>query len=73
MDPLTQTLLQRAQAMPQQIPPAPPQATPVVPPNPTSHVPQEAKRFANAQSIMDAYRGNWTPNPVLLQASFVGK
>lgn len=61
MDPLTQQLLQRqiSQQQPQM---------PVVPPNPPAKVPQQAKRFANAQQIMDAYRGDWTPNPVLLRA-----
>jgi hypothetical protein len=70
MDPLQEALIQRAiqaqgQAPPQGPAPAPVQA---VPPNPTTKIPQAAKRFANAQAIQDAYRGNWTPNPVLLRA-----
>lgn len=67
MDPLTQLLLQRAMAGGAGAQsPAPP--TPTVPPNPSTKVPQQAKRFANAQAIQDAYRGDWTPNPVLLRA-----
>ena len=69
MDPLTLALMQR-QAQPETQPQAP--LTPAVPPNPTSKVPQAAKRFQNAQAIEGAYRGGWTPNPVLLQASLVG-
>lgn len=42
---------------------------PAIPPNPQSHVPTAAQRFQNAQQIQDAYRGGWTPNPVLLQAT----
>lgn len=75
MDPLTQILLQRAQMPPTDPsqPQAPEQAqagapVPTVPPNPSTKVPQQAKRFANAQAIMDAYRQNWSPNPILLRA-----
>jgi hypothetical protein len=68
MDPLTEALIQRAMASQQA--PQEPQAAPVptVPPNPTTKVPQAAKRFANSQAIQDAYRGDWSPNPVLLRA-----
>jgi len=82
MDPLTQILLQRAQAQPTAsdnrpegqdgpIGPSRPlaQPMPVVPPNTHNRVPPAAKRFANAQQIMEAYRQGWSPNPVLLQAS----
>lgn len=61
MDPLTQELIKRQLAAQQ-----PPQA---VPPNPHARVPPEAKRFDNAQQIQGAYRGGWTPNPVLLGAT----
>lgn len=76
MDPLTQILLQRAQMAPtdpnqSQAPnqaQAQPSPVPAVPPNPQTRVPQEAKRFENAQALMDSYRNNWTPNPMLLRA-----
>jgi hypothetical protein len=82
MDPLTQLLVQRQMNLPnapQPISPgvssAPPQtsiptqtALPAVPPNVPAKVPPQAKRWVNAQAIQDAYRGNWTPNPVLLRA-----
>lgn len=63
MDPLTQELLQRQMGVGAQPP------TPAVPPNPPTRIPQATKRFINAQQIQNAYRGGWTPNPVLLRAS----
>lgn len=64
MDSLTQLLVQR-QLTPQepQFPTAP------VLPTPTTHIPPKAQRWANAQQLQDAYRGDWTPNPVLLRAT----
>lgn len=58
MDPLTQVLVQRQMA----------QAPPVLP-TPTSHIPPKAQRWENAQQLQQAYRGDWTPNPVLLRAT----
>jgi hypothetical protein len=51
----------------------PPSGMPETPPNPTHRIPQAVQRFQNANAIQDAYRGGWAPNPVLLQASLVGK
>lgn len=72
MDPLTQALMQRQLTQPQ--PPEAPQPIPssqaplpAVPPNPSTKVPQATKRFENTQKIMDAYRGGWATNPVLLR------
>lgn len=83
MDPLTQQLIQRQlvqgqtppqAGMPGPTPPQGPQASmpgpvPPTPPNPHPHLGSEAQRFANTQAIQNAYRGDWSPNPVLLQAS----
>lgn len=45
-------------------------STPVIPPSGgTTNTPPQAKRFANAQAMMEAYRNGWAPNPVLLQAA----
>ena len=69
MDPLQEALIQRAMQAQGGSGQMPPQASlQAVPPNPTTKVPQAAKRFANAQQIEDAYRGDWSPNPVLLRA-----
>jgi hypothetical protein len=65
MDPLTQLLMERQLA-------AQPQTQ-----NPTmpmgsmgkTHTPPQAQRFLTAQKMMDAYRQNWTPNPMLIQAT----
>lgn len=65
MDPLTQALLNQQQLGQQQ----PQEQTPVVPPNPPSRIPQQVKRFNNAQAIQQSYRNGWYPNPVLLQAT----
>lgn len=58
-------------------PPASPQAgpppTPIVPPNPPTRVPQQVKRFNNAQQIQNSIRNNWTPNPTLLRATLGNK
>lgn len=73
MDPLTEQLMQRA--MGQQTPASPQPAqqgtpTPAVPPSGgQTHTPPELQRFINAQKMMQAYRNNWTPNPMLLQAA----
>lgn len=67
MDPLTQALMQRAMGQSAQ-----PQGAqvPVTPPSGGhTHTPPEAQRFINAQRMMEAYRNNWTPNPVLLQVA----
>lgn len=66
MDPLTTLLTQRAMGTPSSTPPP----LPVVPPSGgNTHTPPEAQRFINAQNLMNAYRSNWTPNPILLQAT----
>lgn len=65
MDSLQEALIQRAMQSQGAGQPAPSTVTP----NPSTKVPQAAKRFANAQQIEDAYRGNWSPNPILLRAS----
>ena len=44
------------------------QELPQVPPNPATKIPQQLKRWSNAQQIQDAYKNNWSPNPVLLRA-----
>lgn len=46
-----------------------PQPLPIVPPTPETHVPPKVDRWKNAQILQDAYRNNWTPNPMLLKAS----
>lgn len=65
--------MQQAMAQPQATPPAAlaaPPSTPVIPPSGgTTNTPPQAKRFANAQAMMQAYRNGWAPNPILLQAS----
>lgn len=69
MDPLTQELLQRSMGGAPQGAPGPPQGgVPQVPPNPMPRVPQQMKRFNNAQQLQDAYRNGWQPNPMLLRA-----
>lgn len=61
MDPLTQLLTQRAAAQ---------QPTPSVPPSGgQTHTPPELQRYLTAQRMMQAYRQNWTPNPILTQIS----
>jgi hypothetical protein len=63
MDPLTQALVDRAlQSQGGDTTP------PSVLPNPATKVPQQAKRFENAQQIQEAYRNDWNPNPILLRA-----
>lgn len=79
MDQLTQILLNRASQPVQQTGANQAQAglpsqiqsssLPSVLPNPTRRLPSKIQRWSNAQQLQDAYRGGWTPNPVLLQAS----
>ena len=64
MDPLKQALLdqQRSQwATP------PPQVPPATPPTEPAQVPPRWQRFETAQKMQDAYRNNWTPNPMLVR------
>lgn len=68
MDPLTQQLVNRQLQAQPQAPPAP-----VTLPNIPTRVPPQAKRFSNAQQIMEAYRSGWQPNPVLLRAQLGNK
>lgn len=65
MDNLLNLLLQRHLASQSQDPTG---GIPVTLPQPSTKVPQEAKRFNNAQAIQEAYRNGWAPNPVLLRA-----
>jgi hypothetical protein len=66
MDPLTQALVDRALQSQGGTGNTPP--PPSVLPNPATKVPQQAKRFENAQQIQEAYRNDWNPNPILLRA-----
>lgn len=60
MDPLTQTLVNRQ--MPSQIDSA---SRPAVLGHAKTPPPQQRADTANA--MMDAYRNNWSPNPILLR------
>ena len=41
---------------------------PAVAPNAHPALPPAWQRFSNSQQIQDAYRQNWSPNPLLLRA-----
>lgn len=64
MDDLFNVLMQRQ--LGGQEPSAP--QTPTVLPSTPAKVPQQAKRFANAEQIKQAYANGWAPNPILLRA-----
>ena len=80
MDPLTSILAQRAMQQPT-TPQAPqqlaqtdgmqpqPAYNPSMPPTIPTRIPPKIHRFDNANRIQEAYKNNWTPNPILLRAT----
>jgi len=40
---------------------------PTPPPNPSARVPPAWQRWATSQKMQDAYRNNWSPNPMMIR------
>lgn len=43
------------------------QQLPASPPNPHAKVPPRMDRFITGQKMTEAYRNNWSPNPMLVR------